>query len=97
MENNAALTADNWQGVTKEIDSTKWNKCENITDGVVVDGVLKSNNEYIEDYPISTDTAQEAYNRVLQEAGASYNRDNTDKRVVDDVKMVLYLQVIKVE
>ena len=86
MENNAALTADNWQGVTKEIDSTKWNKCENITDGVVVDGVLKSNNEYIEDYPISTDTAQEAYNRVLQEAGASYNRDNTDKRVVDDVK-----------
>ena len=86
MENNAELTADNWQGVTKEIDSTKWNKCENITDGVVVDGVLKSNNEYIEDYPISTDTAQEAYNRVLQEAGASYNRDNTDKRVVDDVK-----------
>lgn len=86
MENNAALTADNWQCVTKEIDSTKWNKCENITDGVVVDGVLKSNNEYIEDYPISTDTAQEAYNRVLQEAGASYNRDNTDKRVVDDVK-----------
>lgn len=86
MENNAALTADNWQGVTKEIDSTNWNKCENIADGVVVDGVLKSNNEYIEDYPISTDTAQEAYNKVLQEAGASYNRDNTDKRVVDDVK-----------
>lgn len=86
MENNAALTDDNWQGVTKEIDSTNWNKCENIADGVVVDGVLKSNNEYIEDYPISTDTAQEAYNKVLQEAGASYNRDNTDKRVVDDVK-----------
>lgn len=86
MENNAALTADNWQGVTKEIDSTNWNKCENIADGVVVDGVLKANNEYIEDYPISTDTAQEAYNKVLQEAGASYNRDNTDKRVVDDVK-----------
>ena len=86
MENNSALTADNWQGVTKEIDDIQWNKCENITDGVVVDGVLKSNNEFIEDYPISTDTAQEAYDKVLQEAGASYNRDNTDKRVVDDVK-----------
>lgn len=63
----------------REIDDIQWNKCENITDGVVVDGVLKSNNELIEDYPISTDTAQEAYDKVLQEAGASYNRDNTDK------------------
>ena len=48
MENNSALTADKLARCYQGIDDIQWNKCENITDGVVVDGVLKSNNEFIE-------------------------------------------------
>jgi len=36
--------------------------------------------------PINTDTSQEAYNKVLENAGASLVRDDVDKRIVNDVK-----------
>lgn len=34
---------------------------------------------------VSTDSAEEAYRKVLNSAGASYRRDNTDKRIVHEV------------
>jgi hypothetical protein len=46
---------------------------------------LVSNTEF-KVAPISTDNAQTAYERVLTMAGASFRRDNTDKRIVNEVK-----------
>ncbi len=88
MEGNANITNDNWKGVsTFNNADIKWTKCENISDGYTdSEGNLWSNDQYINDYPVTTQTAYEAYDTVLENAGASYVRDNTDKRVVDNVR-----------
>ena len=41
-----------------------------------------SHTQYINDYPITTDTAQEAYDKVLAGAGANIVRDDVDNRAV---------------
>lgn len=63
-----------------------WTKCESISDGYVDDdGVLWANDQYIYDYPVTTTNAYSAYDYVLENAGASYNRDVTDERIINDV------------
>lgn len=63
-----------------------WTKCESISDGYVDDdGVLWANDQYIYDYPVTTTDAYSAYDYVLENAGASYNRDVTDERIINDV------------
>ena len=84
IEGNDAVTANNWSGVTSNIGNTI--KCASISDGVTVDGVLKTNDEFIYDYPVSAQTAEQAYTDVLENAGASYKRDGVDARVVQQVK-----------
>ena len=85
MEGNTPMTADNWTGVTTQNDTVEWTKCENISDGIMVDGVLKANDEFIYDYPVTTTDAEAAYDEVLAEAGASLWRDVTDTRVINSV------------
>lgn len=41
---------------------------------------------YENDYPVKTETAEEAYNSVLSGAGASVVRDSVDARIINDVK-----------
>ncbi len=84
IEGNDAVTANNWSGVKSNIGNTI--KCSSISDGVTVDGVLKANDEFIYDYPVSAQTAKQAYTDVLENAGASYKRDGIDARVVQQVK-----------
>ncbi len=43
-----------------------------------------SHGEYIKDYPISTTTAETAFEEVLKYAGVSYARDSVDTRLVSD-------------
>ncbi len=42
--------------------------------------------KYQNEYPVTTQSAEEAYEEVLAKAGASYSRDSLDARVVDDVR-----------
>ncbi len=78
---------------------TKVNFANNIDDNVEIEIVKKpykgddtpvkvtvNNGEYIHDYPITTATAQAAYEDVLDNAGASFRRDKIDERVVENVR-----------
>jgi hypothetical protein len=69
---NTAVNNDNWTGIHPNPNSK--NKSE-----------LRSNIEF-EKGSIVTHTAQEAYDLVLAGAGASFQRDATDIRVVNEVK-----------
>ncbi len=88
MEGDDAVTKDNWTGVSVYNDNPViWTKCESISDGYTDnDGKLWANDQYIYDYPVTTQTAEAAYNTVILNAGASLVRDDIDKRVVDNVK-----------
>lgn len=88
IEGNKDITDNNWLGVsTYEDAEINWTRCESISDGYTdANGVVWSNDQYIYDYPITTQSAEEAYLDVLENAGASFNRDDIDKRVIDNVK-----------
>ena len=68
---NTAVTNDNWQGIHPRDNKNK--------------NDLKSNTEFNKG-DIVTHTAQQAYDLVLAQGGASFKRDATDARVVDEVK-----------
>ena len=80
---SAAVTADNTKGVDFD-DNTKtyglW------TDSTITDEEKIVHNRYINDYPVMTDTAEEAYEKVLAGAGASISRDAVDEQLINDVK-----------
>ncbi len=42
--------------------------------------------KYSDEYPVTTQSAEQAYEEVLEKAGASYSRDSLDARVVEDVR-----------
>jgi len=72
MDGSSAVTNDNWQGITPNPSSK--NKAE-----------LKSAEPF--DIPfVSTHSAEKAYEKVLDFAGASYQRDATDTRVVAETR-----------
>lgn len=79
MEGYPEMTADNWLGV----DASSVNGAENIRSDeefVKTDGVL-------EQYGNFTETAEEAYQSVLEDAGATLpKRDTIDARVIAEVK-----------
>lgn len=50
---------------------------------------LLASSEFEMPYPVKTDDVSTAYKRVLQSAGASYRRDKTDTRVVEEVRLGL--------
>jgi len=70
MDGSPAVTNDNWQGITPNPSSK--NKAE-----------LKSDEPFEVPY-ISTHSAEKAYEKVLEYAGASYERDSTDARIINE-------------
>ncbi len=83
VDGNAEVTADNSKGVDEDSSASKkyiWTK-NNITDEAKA-----VHFKYENDYPVTTQTAEEAYQSVLESAGASIARDSADQRVIDDTK-----------
>ncbi len=78
VENAALVNNDNWQiekktGVYLDVRNPSYEKLE------------KANEEYIKDYPVKTDTAQEAYDKVMADAGARLPKmDIVDERIIND-------------
>lgn len=68
-----AVTADNWKGVV-------------MNDGSDADiPKAKAEAPFFAE-AVTTQAAEEAYKKVLKEAGASFRRDTLDERIVNDVK-----------
>ncbi len=83
VEGSAEVTEDNAKGVEKDANSVKYSIW---TDSNITDAEKSVHNRYIADYPVTTQTAEDAYNSVLANAGASISRDATDTRIINDVK-----------
>ena len=83
MEGNDSVTNDNLSGVMGVPDGSM---CMEISDGYIDEnGKLWPNDQYLYDYPVTTVSAEEAYSDVLENVGASFFRDDTDRRIVNDV------------
>ncbi len=82
---STSVTNDNSLGVTPD-SSTKnyyvWTK-DTIAENEEAQAV---HFRYEEDYPVTTETAEEAYESVLASAGASVVRDSIDTRIIEEVK-----------
>lgn len=78
VENSSNVTNNNWAGVS--LHSSFATYAPNVT---VSD--LKEDNEFSVE-PVKTTSAQEAYQDVLNYAGASLVRDTVDKRIVHDTQ-----------
>jgi len=89
MEDANEVNEDNWKGIKIDYTIGSWEgsyiKCDDISDGIYVDGVLRRNNEYLDKYPIITQKPQSAYSEILKYVGASDRRDSIDERVINDV------------
>lgn len=72
------INEDNKAGVSRK-DATDY-KIVDYTDSDA------SHGEYIKDYPITTNNAQDAYTLVIERAGASLVRDSVDIRLANDAK-----------
>ena len=75
------VTADNWKGVDAlEVQGTRYA----VHDNAILLNRLRVTVPF--EYEITTQhTAQQAYEAVLRQAGASYKRDLIDQRIVDEV------------
>lgn len=68
------VTGNNWLGVVMGNNGTEADKKESL-----VSAAMNA-------IPVITQPAREAYQSVLEKAGASYKRDTLDQRIVNDVK-----------
>ncbi len=91
------VTENNAMGVSKDFAAINYYVWTNGLSGVNHNNVkyssISDNTDaqnvhfkYQNDYPVDTETAEEAYESVLAGAGASLSRDSLDARVVDDVR-----------
>ena len=80
---SAAITADNTKGVDFDSNTKTYGLW---TDETITDEEKIVHNRYINDYPVTTDTAEDAYKKVLSGAGASISRDAVDEQLINDVK-----------
>lgn len=83
VEGSADVTSDNTKGIVTDSNSTKYSVW---TDANITDDEKTVHNRYSEEYPITTQTAQEAYESVLEGVGASVVRDEVDVRLINEVK-----------
>ena len=97
MDQSAAVTENNAQGVTKDSTAQKYYVWTNGKSGTSAKGIeyldINENPDaqnvhfkFLEDYPINTQSAEDAYESVLASAGASLSRDSLDARVIEDVR-----------
>ena len=87
MEGSSSVTQDNTKGVDKD---SGVEDCGIWTDSNITDAEKTIHFRYLEDYPVKTESAQDAYNSVLESAGASIVRDSVDERIVNDVRSGSY-------
>ncbi|MGN1116704.1 MAG: polysaccharide lyase family 1 protein, partial [Candidatus Ornithomonoglobus sp.] len=76
------VTNDNTKGVVTDSNTTTYGLW---TDSNITEAEKTVHNRYITDYPVTTQTAEEAYMSVLAGAGASIARDSVDTAIVNDV------------
>ena len=85
MEGNDAVTTNNWEGVNYKLYIEKEGVDRDITDSDSLYERCHSPQPF--EYDIETQhTAHEAYEAVLQQAGASLVRDAVDRRIMDEVR-----------
>lgn len=80
LENEPTVNIDNWRGVRL---STPEETNSNLFK-------LKANVPFPADVYLNTDTAEEAYAKVLEYVGASYFRDPVDTRIIQETKTGTY-------
>ncbi len=83
MEGSSTVTADNAKGIDVDDNSVQkyiW------TDANITDEAKAVHMKYIDSHPVKTDTAQEAYERVLTDAGDNISPDAIDAGIIEDVK-----------
>lgn len=80
---NTEVTADNSKGVDFDSNTKTYGLW---TDANITEAEKTVHYRYIEDYPVTTDSAEAAYEKVLAGAGASISRDAVDERVVNDLR-----------
>lgn len=73
IEASAEVTADNWKGVV-------------MNDGTEGDKMEAKKETAFPTEPVTTQSAKEAFELVLQTAGASFKRDTLDERIISDVR-----------
>lgn len=71
------MNADNKKGILIKNEVTKYN-CIDYSDSDL------SHGEYIKDYPITTTSAEAAFDDVIKYAGVSHRRDSVDTRLAAD-------------
>ncbi len=88
MEGNAAYNADNWKGFSVDYGATGLTQNHIKSDTLLMPPLA---NVYMgkwigyEPYKINIQTAEEAYNSVLQKVG-TINRDSVERRIIREVK-----------
>lgn len=85
VHGSSAVTADNSKGVDKDSAAKNYyvwtkNSIESNADAKAV------HFRYQNDFPVTTETAEQAYESVLNKAGANIVRDSVDTRVIDNVR-----------
>lgn len=70
------VNRDNWKGIHPRDTSEYWNGWQTI----------RAEKEFPVSGTIQPETAQDAYRRVLESAGASYRRDAVDLRIVEETR-----------
>ncbi len=97
MDQSTTVTENNAQGVTKDSTAQKyyvWTEGKSDTSAKGIEYLDINENpdaqnvhfKFLEDYPINTQSAEDAYESVLASAGASLSRDSLDARVIEDVR-----------
>ena len=77
MEGNATLTTNNWNVVALQSDPRS--RGNSVND-------VRVNTPFMQEWAINMRTAQQAFDVVLERAGASFRRDAIDTRVVGEVR-----------
>lgn len=75
VEGSPEVSSNNWLGVA-------------MNEGTASDTVLSKTELAFDAEAVPTQTAQQAYTSVLEQAGASFRRDTLDARIVDDVRQM---------
>jgi pectate lyase len=89
VEGSPAVTADNRKGIDyrRYIERERIDRPEPRSDSLQARCLADSPFEYTID---TQHTAQEAYEAVLQSAGASHARDAVDRRIIDEVRQGIF-------
>lgn len=82
---NSTVTADNSKGVDND-GGSKYNYVWTKNSINENDDAKTVHFKYENDYPVTTQTAEEAYESVLTGVGASIVRDSVDSRIIEQVK-----------